>query len=165
MAKPKVLSIMAGSSHNGKTTLLCNILPYLTPKLKVGVIKHTHHALEFNGKKDSDLILQSDIAKFSIVSPTSTMTLEQKAEPTLESLLLDYQDMDLVILEGYKDADLPKIEILRDGFASSVYTKSENLLFIVTDIVDFQHADVAIFHPSDFEKIAIEILNWYEKNK
>ena len=60
--------------------------------------------------------------------------LRGAAEPTLQDQLKQLSPCDLVIVEGYKSASIPKIEAhRRDSHTPVLYPEDENVVAIATD--------------------------------
>jgi molybdopterin-guanine dinucleotide biosynthesis protein B len=114
-----VLGFVA-SSGTGKTTLLKQLLPILIRAgLRIGVIKHAHHSFEIDYPgKDSYELRKAGASQMLIASRHRWALIverEREAEPRLEELLLQLapQDLELVLVEGFKHEAFPKIELHR----------------------------------------------------
>ena len=110
----------AAWSGTGKTTLLRQLIPWLGARgLRVAVIKATHHDFEIDRPgKDSYELRRAGASQVLIASPHRTALIVEHArsvEPELSDLLvrLDADRLDLVLVEGMRHADLPKIELHR----------------------------------------------------
>ncbi|GAA3532492.1 molybdopterin-guanine dinucleotide biosynthesis protein B [Zobellella aerophila] len=110
----------AGFSGSGKTSLLRRLLPLLRRHgLAVGVIKHTHHDVEQDSPgKDSYELRHAGATQCLLAGPNrSILTFENlhPQEPELSESLsrLDLDALDLVLVEGFREAAIPKIEIHR----------------------------------------------------
>jgi len=132
---PAVISVV-GTSDVGKTTLIEKLIPELKKRgYRIGVVKHAHHGFSIDRKgKDSwrhkaagaDAVMVASPGKIAMVKDTPCRGLD-----CLESY---FQDMDLVITEGYKKADKPKIEVLRKAINTQPVCKENDHLFaVVTD--------------------------------
>jgi molybdopterin-guanine dinucleotide biosynthesis protein B len=113
----KVLGI-AGYSGSGKTTLIEKLLPRLAAAgLVVSVIKQSHHDFEVDKPgKDSWRHRQAGAREILLTSPHRWMLvgeLRGAPEPDLAGHLARLSPCDLVLVEGYKHADLAKIEVWR----------------------------------------------------
>jgi molybdopterin-guanine dinucleotide biosynthesis protein B len=113
----KTLGI-AGYSGSGKTTLIEMLLPLLNAAgLKVSVIKQSHHDIEVDVVgKDSWRHRQAGAHETLLSSPHRWMLIGElrgAEEPSLADHLTRLSPCDLVLVEGYKHADLPKLEIWR----------------------------------------------------
>ena len=107
-------------SGTGKTTLLSQLIPILKGQgIKVGVIKHAHHEFEMDRKgKDSFRFREAGAGEVLLASSRRWVLLhenEVQAEPDPGELLnkMDLDHLDLVLVEGFKHHQLPKIELHR----------------------------------------------------
>lgn len=113
----RVLGI-AGYSGSGKTTLIEKLLPRLVEAgLRVAVIKQSHHdfAIDIPGK-DSWRHRQAGAAEVLLTSPHRWMLVNElrgAPEPELAEHLARLSPCDLVLVEGYKHAAIPKLEVWR----------------------------------------------------
>jgi molybdopterin-guanine dinucleotide biosynthesis protein B len=115
----KVLGI-AGYSGCGKTTLIERLLPQLASAgLAVSVIKQSHHDFEVDKPgKDSWRHRQAGAREVLLTSPHRWMLvgeLRGAPEPELAAHVARLSPCDLVLVEGYKHADLAKIEVWRSA--------------------------------------------------
>jgi molybdopterin-guanine dinucleotide biosynthesis adapter protein len=141
-ALPLVVSIVARSG-SGKTTFLEHLVPVLKAlELRVGVLKHHAHATPFDvpGKDTSRL---SQAGAEVVVGASSVQTavfIAGNATDDIDAVIRRYLGaMDLVLTDGYKRGEYPKIEIHRaaraaaDGEAGQLLCAPSELLAVVTD--------------------------------
>jgi molybdopterin-guanine dinucleotide biosynthesis protein B len=144
------LVCIVGRSDSGKTTLLEKVVAELTQRgHKVGTIKHDVHGFDVDKEgKDSWRHKKAGAKTVVISSPTkSAIVKDVDTELNLERICFDYhKDMDIVITEGYKSSDNPKIEVVRKAQATTpLCSKEEQLLAIATDTevdIDVPHYDI-----------------------
>lgn len=132
---PKVFAV-SGIKNSGKTTLIEKIVKVLTAKgYRVGVIKHDGHEFKADHEgTDSYRHKMAGAENVIVYSSTQVMMIKDRQEMTDIKALIDLQqDMDLVILEGQKHSDFPKIEIVRSMVSRESVCKKETLLAICTD--------------------------------
>jgi len=110
----------AAWSGTGKTTLLTKLIPWLRARnLRVALIKHAHHNFDIDHPgKDSYALRQAGAEQVLIASRRRfawMMEHEQETEPVLSTLVsrLDMSRLDLVLVEGFRHARFPKIELHR----------------------------------------------------
>ena len=145
--RPPLIAIV-GKKNSGKTTLLVGVAAELKRRgMRVASVKHGHHAFEIDhagrdswrhvheGGVDAVLLLSS--MKVAMVMHTP-----EGHEPDLEEMVarhLGGRRYDIVLVEGYKHGELPKVEIHRAGIHQSpVYDASDaaassRFLAIVSD--------------------------------
>lgn len=105
-----------GRHNSGKTTVLTEVINHLSwLGYKVAVIKHVHHTLHIEPLKDSEKLFQAGADFVMASSPgLSIQYRRQDQEPGFLEILDQVPgDMDLIIVEGFKNEALDKIEVLR----------------------------------------------------
>lgn len=129
-------------SGTGKTTLLKHLLPLLKMKgLHIGVVKHAHHQFDIDHPgKDSYELRQAGADQMLVASRQRMAWIkeshEQRPEPVLEEALavLQADELDLILVEGFKQAPFPKIELHRPSQGKPLmYPNDENIIAIATD--------------------------------
>lgn len=132
-----VVSVV-GSSNVGKTTFLERLVRELKSRgYRVGTIKHYKHEFEIDQPgKDSWRHFQAG-SDVTVISSPRKMALVQRleAELPLERIVSKMEMVDLVLTEGYKHADKPKIEVFRKEQTDKLACRPEELVALVTDQV------------------------------
>ena len=104
-------------SGTGKTTLLEKVIAELKGRgYRVGVIKHDAHRFDIDHPgKDSHRLTAAGADSMLISSPEKLALVKQHAQaPPIEELIATYfNDVDLILTEGFKKSGLPKIEVHR----------------------------------------------------
>ena len=124
---------LAAWSGSGKTTLLTRLLPELTGRgLRVSTVKHAHHAFDLDQPgKDSWRHREAGATEVLIASGTRWALqheLRGAAEPSLEELVGHMSEVDLLLVEGFKRHDHPKLEILRPSLGKELLHQSDSLI-------------------------------------
>lgn len=109
---------LAGWSGAGKTTLLVRLIPELVGRgLSVSTVKHAHHGFDVDQPgKDSHRHREAGASEVLISSARRLALVRElrgAPEPSLADLLARLSPVDLVIVEGFKAAAHPKIEVHR----------------------------------------------------
>lgn len=109
---------VAGHSGMGKTTLLERLLPELKSRgLSVSLIKHSHKDIEIDRRgKDSFRLREAGCMEVLLLGDNRWALMHElrgAAEPPLDYLLDRMQQCDLVLVEGFKGDDFPKLEVWR----------------------------------------------------
>lgn len=112
-------------SGTGKTTLLSQLIPALRERgVRCAVIKHSHHDFEIDKPgKDSHRLRQAGADQVILASPHRTFWVQEgdgETEPRLTDLVarLDPAGLDLVLVEGFRGEDIPKIEVHRPSLGT-----------------------------------------------
>jgi molybdopterin-guanine dinucleotide biosynthesis protein MobB len=132
---PPVICIV-GRSESGKTTLIEKLIPLLRKRgYRIGTVKHSHHIFDFDiAGKDSRRHKEAGAETVVIAAPGRIALIKDEGQGTLESVLGYFEDVDLVITEGYKDEQRPKIEVVRSARnAEPLLTGDPHLLAVVSD--------------------------------
>lgn len=109
---------IAGHSGMGKTTLLERLIPELTGRgLRVSLIKHSHKNIEIDRPgKDSFRLREAGCSEVLLLGRERWALMHElrgQPEPSLDYLLDRLQVCDLVLVEGFKGGDFPKLEVWR----------------------------------------------------
>jgi len=139
---PLPLIGLCAYSGTGKTTLLTQLIPILKQSnLRVGVVKHAHHNFDIDHPgKDSYELRQAGAEQVAVASKKRIAWIkeykEDKDEPVLADALsaLDINDLDLVIVEGFKSENFAKIELHRPSIGKPLMcTHDKNIIALATD--------------------------------
>lgn len=132
---PAIISIV-GKSGSGKTTLIEKLIPVLKRRgYRIGTIKHAVHGIAVDKEgKDSWRHKAAGADTVVLASPEAISMVKDFKATVLDDFEKYFDDVDLVITEGFKTGDKPKIEIYR----SSVHKKplcldDKDLIAFVTD--------------------------------
>mgnify|MGYP000275143267 CR=1 FL=1 len=131
-----IFSIVGACSNVGKTTVLCNIVQELKYRgYRVATIKH--NSCDFNidhtGKDTwkytqagADTVIISSAQKFAMIENV-------EKEYNLDSIAKKINNVDIIITEGYKKENKPKLEVFRKGLSKEIISRDEDLFGIVTN--------------------------------
>jgi len=120
--RPKALALV-GSSNSGKTELICRLLEWFAAhNLRAAVLKHSHHQHLGDDGKDTWRYRQAGSGLVALAAPgLLQITRSSVEEPPLEAILAELaQAADLILVEGYKTSDLPKIGLAPPDAASKL---------------------------------------------
>jgi molybdopterin-guanine dinucleotide biosynthesis protein B len=114
---PHVLGI-AGWKNSGKTTLTERLITEMARRgLRVAAVKHAHHSFDVDhAGTDSARHRAAGAREVAIVSSQRVAHIRElkgAPEPELHEILARFAACDLVLVEGYKRVDIPKIEVRR----------------------------------------------------
>jgi len=116
--RPPVFVGIVGWKNSGKTTLVERLIPLLADRgLKVMTVKHTHHDLgPLNGSTDGERHARAGALKTIVIAPDAweiSGCRQVGPPPGLVELSPHVASADVVIVEGFKSAPIPKIELRR----------------------------------------------------
>ena len=129
----------AGWSGAGKTTLVEGVIASLVRAGRtVSVVKHAHHDFDIDHpRKDSWRHRQAGAFEVVIASDLRLAKIREFAvegRPSVHQLLAELAECDWALVEGFKRADLPKIEVWRAAVGKPVqYPDDPFIVAIATD--------------------------------
>jgi molybdopterin-guanine dinucleotide biosynthesis protein MobB len=131
----------AAFSGTGKTTLLKQLIPLLAARgVRVGVIKHAHHNFDIDKPgKDSFELRKAGAHQMLIASSQRQALMTENStpqEPRLDDLItrLDRGKLDLVLVEGFRQAPFPKIELHRQALGKTLlYPQDTDIIAVASD--------------------------------
>jgi molybdopterin-guanine dinucleotide biosynthesis adapter protein len=156
---------ITGWSGAGKTTLILKLIPLLTARgLKVSTLKHAHHMFDVDTPgKDSYEHRAAGATEVLIASQNRFALmheLRESPEPPLEVLLAKLSAVDLVLIEGFKRAPHPKIEVFREANAKPpLHPGNASIVAIASDTL-FAQAGRPVLDLDDAAMIAQAALDW-----
>ena len=161
--KPPIVCIV-GRSGSGKTTFLEKLIPEVRKNgLNVGTIKHHKHDFELDYPgKDSWRHKRAGSAAALISSPQRIgMVMDADHDYRPEELAPFLSGMDVILCEGYKRENRPKVEIFRPEVHDKPFCiNDKNLIALVTDAtVDL---GVPRFATSDTEGLALFLIKYFK---
>lgn len=131
---------ISGFSGSGKTTLVEQLIPLLKQAgQRVSVVKHAHHSFNID-HEGKDTFRHRAAGAFEVVVASSNRLalmreFEQPAELTVHQMIAElYEGVDWVIVEGFKNSALLKLEVWRasEGKAAR-YVYDPLIVAIATD--------------------------------
>jgi molybdopterin-guanine dinucleotide biosynthesis protein B len=132
---PPIISVV-GKSDSGKTTLIEKLIPELKKRgYRIAVLKHAFHQFDMDKEgKDSWRHKAAGADTVIVASPGRIAMVKDDDFGTLDSLASYFQDMDIVITEGYKREHKPKIEVFRAAAHKEPLCRgNSDLIALVTD--------------------------------
>ena len=167
MSKVPILSIVSESGI-GKTTLLEKVVKEMKRRgFKLAVIKHTQHFEIDQEGKDTSRLAKAGADIVAISSPDKFALIEKpKTELSIDDIASRMPDVDIILTEGYKKGDKPKIEVFRSQVSTKLICRPEELVAIVSDIP--WNIGVPWYHLDDVSGLTDEIVrfmnSFYKKN-
>jgi molybdopterin-guanine dinucleotide biosynthesis adapter protein len=130
----------AGFSGSGKTMLVERLIPVLKMRgLRVSVVKHAHHDFDID-HPGKDTWRHREAGAFEVVVASDRRLalmreFEQPAQLSVHHLIAElYDGVDWVLVEGFKDSNLLKVEVWRpDAGQPARYMDDDFIVAIATD--------------------------------
>ena len=133
----------AGYSGSGKTTLVERLIPALKHLgHRVSVVKHAHHSFDID-HAGKDTFRHREAGAFEVVVASNRRLalireFERESTQNVHQLIAElYEGVDWVLIEGFKDSDLQKIEVWRAAAGKPTrYVDDDFIVAIATDSPD-----------------------------
>lgn len=159
-----VLIAVSGVKNSGKTTLIEKLIPKLNNEgLKVATVKHDGHDFDAD-IEGTDTFKHRKAGAYgtAIFSKNKFMVIKEQKNTYEDELISYFNDCDVILLEGFKFSDYPKIEIVRKGNSSESVCKKETLLAIVSDVEELKsnNSDLRVIDINDIDSIAELLIDY-----
>jgi len=135
----------AGYSGSGKTTLIEQIIPLLVAEgLQVSLVKHTHHGFDIDKPgKDSYRFREAGAHEVMLAGAQRWALmheLQDETEPVLADLLEHMSPCDVVLVEGFRSIEIPKMVVHRPSTGHPlIHPVFPNVVALATDaMLDLQ---------------------------
>ena len=131
---------IAGYSGSGKTTLLEKLIPQFTARgLRVSVIKHAHHGFDIDRPgKDSYRHREAGASEVLLSCNDRWALMHERrneADVTLDELLARLAPCDLVLIEGFKQEPVPKLEVYRpENGKPPLFPERSDIVAVASDM-------------------------------
>jgi molybdopterin-guanine dinucleotide biosynthesis adapter protein len=152
---------IAGWKKSGKTTLTVRLVEEFTRRgLRVATVKHAHHNFNVDeGETDSARHRRAGAGQVAIVSSKrwALMTeLGDAPQPDFAEVIAKLAPCDLIIVEGYKTAPIPKIEARRTAAFSKVplAANDPHVFAIAADHAVLDAGALPVFRLDDISALA-----------
>lgn len=166
----------AGYSGSGKTTLVEQLIQVLKKRgLRVSVVKHAHHSFDIDRPgKDTHRHRVAGAFEVAVASSNRFALMREFEKPsvmTVHQMIAElYDGVDWVLVEGFKESDLLKIEVWRAPTAEYAgnparYMDDDFIVAIATDAPDLLPDDTQrpVLNLNDAEAVADYLLGAQER--
>lgn len=165
---------LSAYSGSGKTTLLEKLMPIFNAhKLRAAVIKHAHHMFDIDHpEKDSykirkagaQQILISSQKRWAHIHENSANDSELSLQDAVNHIVVD--NIDFIIVEGFKAAPIPKIEIHRPALGKPLISANDShVIAIATDEPNRVNTSLPLLDLNHAKEIAQFIEQFIAKQK
>ena len=150
----------AGWSGSGKTTLIEALVPRFTASgWRVSLVKHAHHDFDIDHPgKDSYRHRMAGCVEVLVTSSVRYALIHElrgEAELTLEGAIARLSPCDLVLVEGFKRATIPRLEVWREALGKPLLHRGDSgIVGIATDAPGPSSPPLPAFDLRDIAAIA-----------
>ena len=154
----------AGWSGSGKTTLIEKLIPRFVKRgLRVSLIKHAHHTFDVDQPgKDSYRHRHAGAAEVLVTSSRRWVLMHElrgAQEPSFEEQLNRLSPCDLLLVEGFKFAPIPKLEVWRaEPGEALLHPNDPHIIALASD--DKVQTTLPLFDLNDDQSIATFIVQY-----
>lgn len=174
MKCPPIVQVV-GYKNSRKTTLIASLVQHFNHKsYNVAVIKHDHGQFEMDREgTDTFKHRQAGATAVAISSPNRTAIIKEQGTD-LEDLIDYFHEYDLILIEGYKQADYPKVVLVRKledihllseltNVRCVMYGEEEGLVEQINRLLSLQsniHSSIPILRVEDLRSLAEVVEQW-----
>jgi len=152
---------VVGWKNSGKTTLMTRLIAELASRgYTVAVVKHAHEAFDIDHPgRDSFKMREAGASEVAISSPRRFALMRELGEApemSFEEIVACVGSSDLVLVEGFKGEEFPKIEIRREGARSQkpLHGEFPGIVAIASDRPETETETLPVFQIDDIAAIA-----------
>ncbi|GIP25960.1 hypothetical protein J23TS9_10900 [Paenibacillus sp. J23TS9] len=162
--KPFVCQVV-GYKNSGKTTLVCSLVERLKEMgFRVAVIKHDAHDFEMDHPgTDSYRHRAAGASAIALVSPRKTAVIREE-EIYLDELVKGFSSYDIILVEGFKQENYPKLVMVRRAEDRELIKKLSSVKGVVTWLSKEETLAETTELPIVFGKDdVVQITEWLQK--
>lgn len=162
---------VTGWKNAGKTTLTARLVTEFTQRgLTVSTIKNTHHTVDLDHAGTDSFRHRSAGAQEVVLASRSRVAILRENRspdaPRLKDLVARLAPVDLVLVEGFKGEDHPKIEAHRGATGQGlIAANTPSVVALATDTKVTLARDIAQFDLDDIGAIADFITTYLELDR
>jgi molybdopterin-guanine dinucleotide biosynthesis protein B len=159
MKEQKIVTV-TGKSNSGKTTVIEKLIKHYSAKgLKVSVVKSMKHRFQIDHKgKDTFRYREAGVFSWAITNGQDYAIFTKIDTPLspLDIAQKNFPDSDIIFIEGFKEGETPKIEVIGTDAEEALFRKDKLIVAVLTDM-DME-TSVPKFSRDDIEAAA-EFIN------
>ncbi|MCR5083062.1 MAG: cyclic pyranopterin monophosphate synthase MoaC [Parasporobacterium sp.] len=155
----------AAYSGTGKTTLIEKIIRILKSKgFRVAVVKHDAHDFEIDKKGKDSYRFSAAGSDITVIASDKKYARMEKGFASFKDILADIKDADIILVEGYKGENIPRIGLCRKVTGKGFTADYNSFIAIACDYKP-DNLKVPCFDINDEEGIADFIIDYGKKVK
>ncbi len=151
----KIFGVIAKFSNSGKTTLIENLIEFFKKdNFKIGILKHTVHKIEIDKKgKDTYRFYEKGADSIMIDTYDQIFFRKKLKNPLPVKYIKDmyFNDVDILIVEGHKGGNFPKIELIKDDQFEYLFPHDSNIIALITN--KKISTSLPIFNKNEIQKL------------
>jgi len=151
-----VVAFIAGRSGTGKTTLMESLVAALKKNgYRVGTVKHSRHEGDMDREGSDSWRLTQAGADITVLAAKGQLAvLRAINQPSLDDALAEASSgTDIVLVEGFKDMPLPKIEVFRAGYSEELYSRERDPYLVAVASDTPLEVDVPVLDLNDPDSV------------
>ncbi|CAK9886825.1 MAG: Molybdopterin-guanine dinucleotide biosynthesis adapter protein [Candidatus Erwinia impunctatus] len=163
------LLAISAPSGTGKTTLLKNVIPLLQQHgIRCGLIKHTHHHVKLDKPgKDSDILQKAGACEVMLANEKRWALMTELEEENQWNVYdfaqhMDTSRIDLILVEGFKNENVPKILLYREDNAHTPPDEADNNIIAIACDKPY-NSHLPILDINDHRAVSDFIAAWYHQ--
>jgi len=154
---------LVGWSGSGKTTLVTQLIPELIRRgQRVSTVKHAHHDFDVDQPgKDSYVHRTSGATEVMVASSRRWALMHEHRgapEPALEALVQQMSPVDLLLVEGFKRHQHPRLEIYRASVGKPLICREDPAILAVASDAPIPDLALPRLELGDLDAIADFVL-------
>lgn len=155
----------AAYSGTGKTTLIEKIISILKKQgLKVAVVKHDAHDFEIDKEGKDSFRFSAAGSDITVIASDKKSAKMENRFVDFESIIAEIKDVDIILVEGYKSKNIPKIGICRKDTGKGFTDDIDSFIALGSDY-EINDANGPVFNINDAEGLAKFIIDYMESCK
>jgi molybdopterin-guanine dinucleotide biosynthesis protein B len=156
---------LVGWSGSGKTTLIRMLIPELISQgYRVSTMKHTHHDFDIDKPGKDSYEHRVAGANQVLITGTKRWALlnenRDQPEPDVEELLDRMENVDLVLIEGFKNHSHAKLEVFRKSVGKELIAANDPSVFAVATDEELVTDAVVVLDLNDVKGVAQYIIDF-----
>ncbi|SFJ62618.1 molybdopterin-guanine dinucleotide biosynthesis protein B [Thermoflavimicrobium dichotomicum] len=153
MKKPVILQVV-GYKNAGKTTLICHLIQtWSNRNFRIGTIKHDAHDFEMDVPHTDTWKHQVAGAHTVAITSSQKTAIIQHRSLSLSQLIASMAELDLVLVEGFKQENYQKVLIIKTEADLSLLHSLKQVIAIVSWF-PFKHPTIPTWQIQQIDGLA-----------